>query len=179
MHFEKNRKEEKREIKRDTGSERWREGEEGRRVLKEEHLGGCGVRDCFGQALSTGDTLSHLLLPQLKSASAQFGPVLALVTPPAFTILHRTPTRPVTGWTDGINPHNPANTPLSHTQTHWQGYCSLYRITGSILKTRGDQGQFLHHAKIPLSQDRLTRDNIEQVLLGITVNCYCVISHIS
>lgn len=172
MHFEKNRKEEKREIKRDRGSERRREGEQGRRVLKEEHLGGCGVRDCFGQALSTGDTLSHLLLPQLKSASAQFGPVLALVTPPAFTILHRTPTRPLTGWTDGINPHNPA------TQTHWQGYCSLYRIIGSILKTRGDQGQFLNHAKILLSQDRLTHDNIEQVLVGITVSFYCVIFHI-
>ncbi len=102
------RKEKRREIKRDRGSERRREGETGRRVLKEEQLGGCGVLRCFGQALSTGDTPSHLLLPQLKPASAQFGPVLSLVTPPAFTILHRTPTRPLTGQTDGVNPRNSA-----------------------------------------------------------------------
>lgn len=78
----------------------------GRRALKKkkkrEHLGGCGVRDCLGQTLLT--PLSHLLLPLLKPASAQFGPVLALVTPPARTILHHTPTHPLTGPTDGITP---------------------------------------------------------------------------
>lgn len=68
--------------------------------------------------------LSHLLLPPLKPASAQFGPVLTLVTPPARTILHHTPTRPLTGPTDGINPS--VSTPFPHTGT--QGYCSLYRI---------------------------------------------------
>lgn len=52
----KRKEEERREIKRDRERERRREGELGRRVLKEEHLGGCGVRHCFGQALSTGDT---------------------------------------------------------------------------------------------------------------------------
>lgn len=52
------RKEKKRggEIKRDGERERRREGEMGRRALKEEQLGGCGARHCFGQALSTGDT---------------------------------------------------------------------------------------------------------------------------
>lgn len=55
--FEKKRKEEeRREIKRDRESERRRDGEMGRRVLKKEQLGGCGARRCFGQAPSTGDT---------------------------------------------------------------------------------------------------------------------------
>lgn len=71
--------------------------------------------------------LAHLLLPALKPASAQFGPVLALVTPPARTILHHTPTRPLTGPTDGINPSVSTPLFLSHTHTH-MGYCSFYRI---------------------------------------------------
>ncbi|CAJ1049578.1 Hypothetical predicted protein [Xyrichtys novacula] len=44
-----------RERRRERGRERERE-KRGRRVLKEEQLGGCGVRRCLGQALSTGDT---------------------------------------------------------------------------------------------------------------------------
>lgn len=55
MHFEKKRKR-RREIKRDGESERRRQGEMGRRVLKKEQLGGCGALGCFGQALLTGDT---------------------------------------------------------------------------------------------------------------------------
>lgn len=107
----KRKEEERREIKPDGGSERRREGEPGQKGAERGTFGWVWCRRTVSDRPRRLVTpLSHrlllllFLLPLPKPASAQFGPVLALVTPPALTILHRAPTRPLTGPTDGTKP---------------------------------------------------------------------------
>lgn len=111
----------RREVKPDWEIERGeRERELGRRAFLKKKKGNIWVGVVCGTVLDRPcrlvTPLFHLLLPPLKPASAQFGPVLALVTPPARTILHHTPTRPLTGPTDGINPS--VSTPPFLTHAH-------------------------------------------------------------
>jgi len=95
----------------------------GRRVLKEEQLGGCGARLRFGQALLTGDTPSHLLLPQKKKKQAcirliRSSPRFSHTTCFHHSSPHTHPSPDMMNRRNKLNPCNLSETSLSHINTH-------------------------------------------------------------
>lgn len=92
---------------------------------KKEHLGGCGVRDCFGQTLATGDTPVPSPPPSAKACirPIRSSPRFSHTTCPYHSSAH---THPSTDRTNRRHKPISLNTPFPHTRT--RGYCSLYRI---------------------------------------------------